>query len=98
MHQNRRIADARRAADDVARSSKDHGDRIDILVADVDRLMLINRALSEILQKFHPVDDTQLLAKIREIELRDGKLDRKLTSSPQRCASCGNVLNTRHLR
>lgn len=65
----------------------------------VDRLLLINRAMWEIMQERLGVTLEQLTEKVNEIDLRDGALDgryekRRIT----KCESCGRNLNSRHTR
>ena len=63
----------------------------------VDKLTLINRALWEIIQKHLPVDNDHLIAKVNEIDMRDGKLDGKLDKKTVRtCAYCGKTLSRKH--
>jgi hypothetical protein len=44
----------------------------------VDKLTLTNYALWEIVAKEHGYDDDKLVAKVAEIDLRDGRLDGRL--------------------
>lgn len=79
--------------------AKDTSARVTELEHAVDRLTLINRALWEIIQEYHPVDNDSLIAKITEIDLRDGHLDGKLTRhSVLTCEQCGNKLSAKHIK
>ena len=62
----------------------------------VERLELVCHALWELLSASTGATDEQLLAKVREIDLRDGRLDGKLASRTATCSSCGRQFNIRH--
>ncbi|MBP7933654.1 MAG: hypothetical protein KA354_03295 [Phycisphaerae bacterium] len=73
--------------------------RIRQLEADVDRLLLINRALWELVRAQHGLEDSHLVDKVKELDLRDGRLDGKLTAhQTQRCQRCGRTLSRKHPR
>ncbi len=95
--QQRQIREARDAATDAKRIAKSTGQRLSDLEQAVDRLLLLNRALWETLQKYHPVSEEYLAAKVQEIDLRDGRADGRYTQkSVVTCRRCGKVLNKRH--
>lgn len=62
----------------------------------VERLALLNQSLWELLRDKIGVTDGDLEAKIREVDLRDGIPDGKLSQHPLRCPRCGRVSNSRH--
>lgn len=64
----------------------------------IDKLTLICRALFELLQKEHGWTDDKLLAKVAEIDLRDGSLDGKLETPIFDCPECGRRVNAKHGR
>ena len=99
LAQQKQIGNAKSEAADAKRTAKSAEEKIADLEQSFDRLLLINRALWEILQQFHRVDDAFLAKKVQEIDLRDGRADGKF--SRQRllhCRRCGKVLNKRHTR
>jgi hypothetical protein len=103
LGQNRRIAQAEAAADSAAASASNavHAAKHEIneLERRLDKLTLVNMALWELLQQKLGVQEQDLLAKIEEIDLRDGKLDGKVGGgAASACAACGRVLNARHQR
>ncbi|MBN1903183.1 hypothetical protein JW926_17815 [Candidatus Sumerlaeota bacterium] len=69
----------------------------DAIIADVEKLYLIAKALWTILKEQHGYTDEGLLKKIREIDLEDGKLDGKIsqTEAPS-CPVCGRKLIGKH--
>lgn len=95
---------ARRARDDSATLLRELRD----LRRSVDSLTLTCAALWELQREKGGFTDDELVAKIQEIDLRDGKLDGKMAKpaaecpscqrvnnpSRQRCLYCGNTLST----
>ncbi|MCB1096547.1 MAG: hypothetical protein KDN22_13300 [Verrucomicrobiae bacterium] len=63
--------------------------RLEHLEHRVDKLTLINRALWEILQKEHHLNTDDLLAKMAEIDQRDGHMDHQMRAEAISCPSCG---------
>ncbi|AQQ09827.1 hypothetical protein L21SP3_01646 [Sedimentisphaera cyanobacteriorum] len=70
--------------------------RINELEDQLDRLILVNRALWELLSEKTNLTDDELFSKAAEIDMRDGELDGKLRKELKKCASCGRTLNPRH--
>jgi hypothetical protein len=54
----------------------------------IDTLTLTCAALWELLREKDGLSDDELVAKMREIDLRDGKLDGKMTAPTVTCPSC----------
>ncbi|MDA0577348.1 MAG: hypothetical protein O3B24_04545 [Verrucomicrobia bacterium] len=78
LAQQRQILNTKDSAAEASRTAKSADQRIAELEQSFDRLTLITRALWEIVQQYHPIDDGYLAGKIQEIDLRDGRLDGKL--------------------
>jgi len=103
MHQQKRLAELK---GDMVRSENKASDRAILLEqrlehqeTTIERLLLINRALWEIIQENHSYDNGYLINKITDIDLRDGKLDGKLAKKTiHKCNSCGMNISKRHLR
>jgi len=64
----------------------------------IEKLTLICRALFELLQKEHGWDEDKLMAKVAEVDLRDGSLDGRLAKPIFDCPECGRKVNARHGR
>ena len=64
------------------------------LQSKVDHLSLVCMALTELL-KDYGIGEQELTAKMKEIDLRDGKLDGKLAPE-NKCPSCSRVVSARH--
>lgn len=64
------------------------------LQSKVDHLSLVCMALTELL-KDYGIGEKELTSKMKEIDLRDGKLDGKLAPE-NKCPSCSRVVSARH--
>lgn len=62
----------------------------------VEKLTLINRALWEIMKAKHGYRDDELVAKVAEIDLRDGQLDDTYQRPVISCPQCGKKISARH--
>ncbi len=60
------------------------------------RLSLLNQALWELLHEKLHLSQEELEAKAREIDLRDGIEDGRVTDVALKCPACGRVSNSRH--
>jgi hypothetical protein len=61
--------------------------------SEIERLLMLTEALWTLLKEEHGWEDEALMEKLREIDLRDGRIDGKVATSPPRyCPSCGKVL------
>jgi hypothetical protein len=69
------------------------------LASRVDRLTLACVAMWELLREQTQLTDEQLLEKVREVDLRDGQLDGKISNKQlRRCQQCDRVMSPRHAR
>lgn len=107
MNQNSRIDTASSAASQAKNAARDVTFKSADLERSIDRLVLINRALWEFMQERLQLTEQDLINKVNEIDLRDGKLDGKYdrrhdVAAPEgrvrTCGQCGRVLNIRHAR
>jgi hypothetical protein len=63
---------------------------------EINRLLMINEALWEILRDREGLKDEDLVRKIDEIDLRDGVLNgRREKATPKDCSECGRTLPRR---
>lgn len=61
---------------------------------DVEKLFMITQALWTLLQEQHGYTDDQLIQRVQEIDMQDGKLDGKVAKDKIRpdCPQCGRKL------
>jgi hypothetical protein len=70
---------------------------IDVLKLYIERLSMIAEALWTILREQHGYSDEELMRRITEIDLRDGKLDGRITADEApRCPQCKRQHVARH--
>ena len=98
LYQQRRINEAQDAAHDAGRKATDFQERVRMLEESVARLALVNAAMWSLLKDRTGMTDAALTARVRDIDLRDGVEDGKITPVVQSCAKCGRVMATRHPR
>ena len=98
-YQQGEIVNASATAGSAKQLARSAGDRahygIMRLEAKIDALALVSQALIEILEKRGGVTQKELEAKIKDIDLRDGRLDGKLTGGPIACQKCNRPGHTR---
>src|SRR5262245_64243201 len=86
------------SAQSLARSADSEvrflGSTVEQLAEAFSRLLLVNRAMWELLQKRTGATEAELLDTMNEIDLRDGVLDGKLQPS-RVCSKCNRVLSGR---
>src|SRR5690348_13961071 len=92
-NQHRRINDAADRINEtrhtISAVERDLRDRLDYL-------MLINVAMHSFLDEKLGVTQQDLADRVREIDLRDGKLDGKLATEAQECPRCKRVMSVKH--
>lgn len=93
--QNFRINDAAHKADRAEGTAKNANSQIEILHERIDSLSLAVMALGELLQDVG-FSKEMIMNKIESIDLRDGKLDGKL-SETRSCNGCGRTVAGRHV-
>ena len=97
------IADAdhaERTANRAERIASDVRTNNESIQFDIEKLFMITEALWIILKEQHGYDDEHLVHMIRDIDLRDGKLDGKVAKSAERlsCPKCGRSIIRRKAR
>jgi hypothetical protein len=64
----------------------------------IDTLVLIGRAMWELVRASNNLSEDDLLKKVTEVDLSDGTLDGKIITPPKKCSSCNRVMSKRHRR
>jgi len=70
-------------------------DRISDLQEQLDRLLLISESMWFLLKDKLKLDDAALIEMMKQVDLRDGKIDGKPTQKPETCAKCGHTVSMR---
>jgi hypothetical protein len=74
------------------RAQEVHAD-VDALRMDVEKLLMITEALWGILKEKHGYTDEELMRRIQQIDMSDGRLDGKVAKQPPSpCPQCGRAM------
>lgn len=84
---------AQAAGSTASHSVSEVRSNVDVMQVDVEKLFLITEALWTILKEEHGYTDEELMRRIEQIDLRDGRLDGKVARQANPvCPQCGRVL------
>jgi hypothetical protein len=84
---------ARMAASDARTQAREAKTEVDELRFDLERLMLVTEALWRIVREKVQCTDEELVQRIQDIDLEDGKLDGRKSPTPARdCPHCQRKL------
>ena len=64
----------------------------------LDHLTLACMAVWSLLQETTKLTEEDLMERVKQIDLADGKQDGKLKLGVSKCAQCGRVMSQRHIR
>jgi ribosomal protein S27AE len=64
----------------------------------IDRLQLVCMALWELIEEKTSLTSEELAAKVKELDLADGKADGKVSRTVKNCTKCGRAMSPRHQR
>ncbi len=84
----------------AAASARQARTGIEFLKSDLERVLMINEALWIFIKEQHGYTDEDLIKKIAEIDMRDGKLDGKVAPEVKEnnaCGNCGRPIGRRRL-
>ncbi len=98
MYQQGRIAKAESTAHHSAEKAVDAAAMVQQFQDKIDKLVLINMAIWELLKESSDVTEDDLMKKMTEIDLSDGKLDGKFRHTAITCTQCGRTMSNKHRR
>ncbi|MGC4006658.1 MAG: hypothetical protein QM811_27460 [Pirellulales bacterium] len=93
LHADVGAAERAAAAKTQAEQAKD---RVRDLEDALARSNLVSQALWELVKEKLGLEEGELLAKIAEVDLRDGKADGRMVGRVATCGQCGRTVNTKH--
>lgn len=93
--QHYQIKEARSEAKDAAERASRQETKVASGNDRIEKLMLATQAMWELLREHAGLSDEQLLAKMAEIDGRDGKIDEKIGAESIDCPHCGRKTSTR---
>ena len=83
-------------ANEARSASRRANTEVDILLDRFDRLSLVTQAMWELIESSTDLKEGDLLSKIEEVDLRDGKLDGKVAAPVADCPSCQRKSTRNH--
>jgi hypothetical protein len=97
-HQQAQIHEAESSANSARREVSSQAGRVRDLELQLARVTLVSQALWELLRERVGLTEEQLLAKVNEVDIRDGSLDGKLSAQVVTCPRCQRNVHARHFR
>jgi hypothetical protein len=91
LYQQNRINDARQSAEDAQSAARRAEWQMQDLRRKVDSLTITCQALWELLAERLNLGEALVLEKMQEIDLRDGKLDGKISPTVVPCPACART-------
>lgn len=82
----------RDGGESVSRAATDVRAQNEFIQCDVEKLFMLTEALWTILKEKHGCTDAELVQRVQEIDLRDGKLDGKVAKVNPDCPKCSRKL------
>jgi hypothetical protein len=98
IYQQGRVNDTARDVGDMRSEASSLQRRIDELERQVEGLTLACTAMWSLVKGQTGLTEDQLAARVRDLDLSDGKLDGRMAREPQRCPGCGRQISPRHQR
>jgi len=84
------------AAERAATTATQVRSQVELMEMDLEKLLIITEALWTMLRDEHGYTDEQLLQKVQEIDMRDGRLDGRVAKqAPSKCPQCGRTISAR---
>jgi len=88
---------AQSAGERAARLARGVRTQNEAITCDIEKLFMITESLWSILKEHHGYTDDELIRRIHEIDMRDGRLDGKVAKQPNPpCPQCGRTLMNKH--
>ena len=98
VYQQQRINEIDSKSDEASRKATDFQERVRQLEDQVSRLTLVCHGMWSLLSQATRLTEQQLIDRVREIDLRDGVEDGKVTRQVAQCQRCGRTIHARHRR
>ncbi len=98
LRQQQLIREAEAQALEARADARDVRGELKVLEGAIERLLLVNRAMWEMFSGPAGLTEKDLIAKVREIDLRDGREDGRLRLAVRDCVACGRTMQKKHAR
>ncbi|MBS3734466.1 MAG: hypothetical protein KGY99_06015 [Phycisphaerae bacterium] len=94
----RQASQAQAAASRATHAGRRAQSDVRLLEERLDKLMLVNMALWDLIKDKTGLTDEELAAKVEQLDLADGEADGKVSRELTRCGRCGRAISPRHSR
>ena len=94
-YQQGQIAEAKTDAIEAKQQAIQYTDRVRALEAQVNHMALACQAMWELLRERTGIGEQELLAKMKEVDVRDGTPDGRMTPVLTKCPACGKPSNSK---
>jgi len=98
MYQLRKIGDVQSSASRSEERVSDVSSQVRSLEERIDRLALACMAFWSLLQEVSELTEEDLLERMKEIDLTDGRLDGRVRQPAVTCPECNRVMSQKHRR
>ncbi len=98
FEQHRRIAEAEGQANRAAHNAREAHHKSSSHESRLDTMTLAVMAMWSILQDRLGVTEAQLVERMQQLDLSDGKVDGKVAQPSSTCGSCSRVMSARYKR
>ena len=95
-YQQGQFAEVKTDAIEAKMQAAQYSDRVRALEVQVSHMALACQAMWEILREREGITETELLAKMKEVDLRDGAQDGRMTPVLTKCPACGKPSNSKN--
>jgi hypothetical protein len=97
-YQQGQIAEAKTDAIEAKQQAAQYSDRVRNLEIQVAQMALACQAMWELLRERTGISESELLAKIKEVDRRDGAQDGRMSPVLIKCPACGKPANSKNIR
>ena len=91
LHHSHRCATATLDATEAKFTARDAQMKIRFLEQQCDKTLLVCEALWTLLREKHALTEEELIERVNQIDLTDGKLDGRVRRPPVQCPKCGRT-------
>ncbi len=96
VHQYQQASDARASAGRAQQRTRAAERHVQGMAERLDKLTLVCMAMWELLRERTDLTEEDLLECVKDIDLRDGVPDGKITTKIAKCPKCNRVMSPRH--
>lgn len=93
LYQDERIANLNLETELARQAVGKSTENVTVLEAKLNRLELVCAAMHSLLQQKLGITDTELAARVKELDILDGKIDGRMKLPPTTCPKCNRTIS-----